>query len=121
MDCARSRSRARPGSGRRGVGRGSGTEAVSATFGASSIGDPTIKTCAVTREGTYIKFTADHSGRLTTRSGDVLLFTLSGGKILANLETSLGTAKGPWSLVEPDTRTTVGSGQLMAVFVGDRT
>jgi hypothetical protein len=101
------------------IGRGSGTEAVSATFGASSIGDPNDKTCAVTREGTYIKFTADYSGRLTTRSEDILDFTLSGGKILANLETGLGSAKGSWSLVEPDTRTTIGSGQFMAVFTGD--
>lgn len=100
------------------IGNGSGAERVNATLGASSIGDPTIKTCAITREDTYSKFTASYSGQVLTDREEVLGIIIN-YKIIFSLRTGLGTAKGQFSLVEPDTRTTIGSGEMNAVFMGD--
>jgi hypothetical protein len=101
------------------IGNGSGAERVNATFAAGSIGDPNAKTCAVTRDGTFVKFTADYTGRLVTDREEVLVFQFIGDKIIANVETGLGTAKGKWNLVDPTTGATVGSGDFDAVFIGD--
>jgi hypothetical protein len=101
------------------IGNGSGAERVNATFTAGSIGDPNDKICAVTRAGTFVKFTADYAGRLVSDREEVLAFQFIGDKIIANVETGLGTAKGKWSLVNPTTGATVGSGDFDAVFIGD--
>jgi hypothetical protein len=100
------------------IGNGSGAERVNATFAASAIGDPTIKTCAVTREGSYLKFTGDYSGRAVTDREEVFGIVIN-WKTIANVETGLGTAKGTFQLVDPTTGATVGNGELNAVFVGD--
>jgi hypothetical protein len=100
------------------IGNGSGAERVSATIAASSIGDPNVKTCAVTREGTYLKFTADYSGRLVTDREEILGIIIN-FKTIANLETGLGAAKGTFTLVDVTTGATVGAGNLNAVFIGD--
>jgi hypothetical protein len=100
------------------IGSGSGAERVNATFVASSIGNPNIKTCAVTREGTYVKFTADYSGQLVTDREEVLGIIIH-SKNIANVETGLGAVKGNFTLVDPTTGATVGGGDLNAVFIGD--
>jgi hypothetical protein len=101
------------------IGNGSGAERVSATFSAASIGDPNDRTCAVTPEDTYGKFAADYSGRLVTDRDEVLELQFIGDKIIFSHRTGLGTVKGKFNLVEPDTRTIIGSGELNAVFIGD--
>ena len=100
------------------LGNGSGAERVSASFAASSIGNPNIKTCAITREDTYLKFAADYSGRLVTSREEVLGIIIH-VKVIASLNTGLGTIKGTFSLVDVTTGATVGSGALDAVFIGD--
>src|SRR6266487_5551382 len=79
------------------IGNGSGAERVNATFVAGSIGDPSIKTCAVTRQGTYVKFTADYSGQLVTDREEELGIIIH-VKNIANVETGLGAVKGNFSL-----------------------
>jgi hypothetical protein len=101
------------------IGNGSGAERVNATFTAGAIGNPNLKTCAVTRDGTFVKFTADYTARLVTDREQVLVFQFIGDKIIANVETGLGTAKGKWDLVDPTTGATVGSGVSDAVFIGE--
>jgi hypothetical protein len=103
------------------IGNGSGAERVSATFSAGSIGDPTLRTCAVRPEDTYGKFTADYSGRLVTDRGELLALQLIGDKIIFSHRTGLGTVKGKFNLVDPTTGATVGTGDLNAVFIGDPT
>jgi hypothetical protein len=99
------------------IGNGSGAERVSATFTAGSIGNPNIKTCAETREDAFAKFAADYSGRLVTDREEALGIVIN-FKVIFSLRTGLGTAKGRFSLVDPTTGATVGSGELNAVFVG---
>jgi hypothetical protein len=101
------------------IGAGSGAERVNATFSASSTAGPTIKTCAVTRADTYSKFAADYAGRLVTDRDEVLILQFIGDKIIFSANTGLGTVKGKFNLVEPDTRTIVGHGELDGVFSGD--
>jgi hypothetical protein len=100
------------------IGNGSGAERVSASFSASSIGNPNIKTCAVTRQGSYLKFTADYSGRLVTDREEAFGIIIN-YKIIANVETGLGTVKGRWELLDPTTGAAMGSGDTNAVFIGD--
>ncbi|HEY3023107.1 MAG TPA: hypothetical protein VGK11_05680, partial [Actinomycetota bacterium] len=47
------------------------------------------KTCAITREDTYGKFTADYSGRLVTDREEVLGYVVN-WKIIFSLRTGLG-------------------------------
>jgi hypothetical protein len=96
------------------IGNGSGAERVSATLAASSVGDPNLKTCAVTREDTYDKFTADYSGRLVTDREEVLGIIID-VKIIASVNTGLGTVKGTFSLMDVTTGATIGGGDLNAV------
>jgi hypothetical protein len=100
------------------LGNGTGAERVTATIAASSIGDPTIKTCAESREDTYDKFAAGHSGRLMTDREEALGIIIN-DKIIFSLRTGLGTAKGRFSLIDPTTGAPIGSGELNAVFIGD--
>jgi hypothetical protein len=100
------------------LGDGTGAERVTATLAAGSIGDPTLKTCAETRGDAYGKFAADYSGQVVTDREEALGIIIN-DKIIFSLRTGLGTAKGRFSLIDPTTGATVGSGELNAVFVGD--
>jgi hypothetical protein len=101
------------------IGRGLGTEAVSATFDAHAIGDPGIKSCRDLGGGTYLKFEGNYAGRLTTDSGEELALELRGFEVLVNRETGLGSVEGTWQLQAPPEPDVVGRGELLGVFVGD--
>ena len=100
------------------IGNGSGVERVSATLTASSIGNPNIKSCAVTREDSYYKFTGDYSGHLVTSREEALGIIIN-FKIIVSLNTGLGVTKGTFTLTDVTTGATIGSGSLNAVFIGD--
>src|SRR5262245_55314973 len=102
----------------RAIGNGSGAERVEATLGASSIGNPNLKTCAITRADTYSKFEASYSGQVVTDREEVLGIIIN-FKIVFSNDTGLGTAKGTFNLVDPGTLTTIGTGGMSAVFTGD--
>lgn len=101
------------------IGRGSGTEEVSATFEARAVGDPHIKACRDLGAG-YLKFEGTYAGVLRTGGGEVFNITLRGFEVLVNRETGLGSVEGTWQLQEPpDPDVPVGRGELTAVFIGD--
>jgi hypothetical protein len=100
------------------IGRGTGAEAVSATFEARAIGDPSIKSCP-SIGGTFGQFEASYQGSFTTNTGEELALTLRRLEILVDRETGLGAAEGTWQLQAPPEPEVVGSGELTAVFIGD--
>jgi hypothetical protein len=100
------------------IGRGSGTEGVSATFEARAVGNPNIKSCRRLGDD-YLQFEGTYAGVLRTAGGEVLNITLRGFEVLANRETGLGAVQGTWQLQGPPIPDVVGRGELTAVFVGD--
>jgi hypothetical protein len=103
------------------IGRGSGTEEISATFQARTIGDPSIKSCRAIPGGTYSQFQADYPdpfNSLTTDAGEEFVFNLRGVEILVNEEAGLGAAESHWTLTSRDGAQR-GSGEMIAVFIGN--
>src|SRR6266545_1092637 len=100
------------------IGEGRGTERVVASFEARSVGDPNIKSCKEIPDGTYRQFEATYVGSLTTDREEVFEFDHRGLEILVDMETGLGVAEDTWTLTSTD-RGQRGSGELVAVFIGD--
>ena len=79
------------------IGRGSGTEEVSATFEARAVGDPHIKDCRDLGEGSYLKFEGQYAGVLRTGGARLSTSRCGGSRFSSTARRVLARRRAPGS------------------------